>query len=80
MNNSQIMDFQNTVSFSINTPEVSETTVCHWKRALTVFIWLLEFLVFVYFKIKTLFKRNWKLHCFHWGEIPSALFVPYMYL
>lgn len=43
MKNSPTMDFQNRMLFPINTPEVSETELSKWRRAFTVFIWLLGF-------------------------------------
>lgn len=77
------MDFQNRMLFPINITKVSETALCYWGRAFTVFIWLLGFSFFVCFKIKTLFNRNWKPHCFQLEKNAYCLwllFIAYTYL
>lgn len=69
------MDFQNRILFPINIPKVYEIVLCYWRRAFTVFIWLLEFSFFVCFKIKTPFNRKGKPHCFQLEKNASCLML-----
>lgn len=62
------MNFQNRILFLTNIPEVSEATLCHWKRTFMVFIWLLGFLLFVCFKNRDPFQWKLEIALFPVGE------------
>lgn len=60
------MNFQ-TVLFFLNTPGVSDTTLCHWDRGCTVFVRLFGFFILC-FQIKTLCNGHWKSLCLQLGS------------
>lgn len=62
--NSPTMDFHNRTLFPLKSPEVSEAELSKWRRAFTVFIWLLGFNFLFLLKTKTLRNSNCKPPCF----------------